>query len=100
MPTYEYCCDTCTFSVDEFMPVDERDRPVGSPCPIDSCDGKIERSISANHVQDVTHTEKAALSRGLLNPTGAFKEKMQEIVYKGKSVSLKQKREIKDRYNL
>ena len=100
MPTYDYRCDTCTFNVEEFMSIDERDRPVGSACPTDGCSGSLNRAVTYGHVQDVLHTEQAAVSRGLRNPTGAFKEKMQEIIKHSKQVGLKDKRKLKDHFNL
>jgi hypothetical protein len=82
------------------MSVDDRDRPVGSPCPRDECKGTMRRNVSSSHVQDVLHTEQSAVSRGLRNPTGAFKEKMQEIVKHSNQVGLKQKRKLKGHFNL
>jgi len=100
MPTYEYCCDTCTFRTEEFMSMTKRNQLVGSSCPADKCDGLLKRAVSASHVQDVLHTEQSAVSRGLLNPTGAFREKMQQIIQHGSQVGAKQKRELKDHFNL
>ena len=100
MPMYEYGCDTCDLKIDEFMAVDDRDRPVGGPCPTDACEGTMQRTLSAGHVQDVRHTEQSAVSRGLRNPTGAFKEKMQEKVKHSNQVGMKQKRKLKGHFNL
>ena len=84
MPTYEYRCnkDGCAFCTEEFFSIAERDRPVGSECPVEKCDGKVVRAVTTPHMQDVTHTEQQKLSRGINNPTGQFKEKMQQILLK------------------
>ena len=103
MPTYEYRCnkDGCAFCTEEFFSIAERDRPVGSECPVEKCDGKVVRAVTTPHMQDVTHTEQQKLSRGINNPTGQFKEKMQQMMSRDNtSLGIKQKRKFKEKYNL
>ena len=104
MPTYDYKCDSdeCNFRTEEFFSIAERDRPVGGQCP--ACDvGKVLRAVTSPHMQDVTHTEQQRLSHQITNPQGQFKEKMQQIIgtrETGASIGIKQKRKLKDRFNL
>ena len=103
MPTYEYRCnkDGCAFCTEEFFSIAERDRPVGSECPVEKCDGKVVRAVTTPHMQDVTHTEQQKLSRGINTPTGQFKEKMQQMLSRDNtSLGIKQKRKFKEKYNL
>ena len=98
MPFYEYCCEDCDFTVEEMLSMDERDRPVGTPCP--DCGGKIYRAIGAN-VQDVTYTDKERLSKGIRKPQGQFRERMQQITELGsQGMGYRQKKALKDRFNL
>ena len=48
MPTYEYKCDKdeCNFIAEEFFSIAERDRPVGSECPVENCCGKVVRAVT------------------------------------------------------
>ena len=103
MPTYEYKCDKdeCNFFAEEFFSIDERDRPVGGKCPVESCCGKVVRAVTTPHMQDVSHTEKTKLSKGINNPNGQFKEKMQQMLSRDNtSLGIKQKRKFKEKYNL
>ena len=104
MPTYDYKCDQddCNFYAEEFFTIAERDRPVGTTCP--ACEtGKVVRAVTSPNVQDVTHTEQQKLSDGIRNPTGQFKEVMQRMINNkdnAGAVGIKQKRKLKDRFNL
>jgi predicted nucleic acid-binding Zn ribbon protein len=44
---YLYTCHTCDTEWEEDMPMADRDKPVGQPCPIEGCNGKIARGITA-----------------------------------------------------
>jgi len=102
MPTYDYKCDqaSCDFNVEEFFAIAERDRPVGTQCP--ACvDGKVMRAVTSPHMVDVAHTEQQKCSKAIKNPTGQMREKLQGIIdIKNQQTNLKQKRYLKDRYNL
>ena len=105
MPTYEYKCnkDGCAFCTEEFFSIAERDRPVGSECPVEKCDGKVVRAVTTPHMQDVQHTEQQKLSKAVTNPTGQFKEKMQQMINNkdnAGAMGIKQKRRLKEKYNL
>ena len=101
MPTYEYKCDKdeCNFVAEEFFSIAERD----SECPVENCCGKVVRAVTTPHMQDVTHTEKQKLSHAINNPTGQFREKMQQMINNkdnAGSMGIKQKRKLKEKYNL
>ena len=105
MPTYEYKCDKdeCNFIAEEFFSIAERDRPVGSECPVENCCGKVVRAVTTPHMQDVTHTEQQKLSKGINNPTGQFREKMQQMINNkdnAGAIGIKQKRKLKEKFNL
>ena len=103
MPTYEYKCDKdeCNFIAEEFFSIAERDRPVGTECPVENCCGKVVRAVTTPHMQDVEHTMKNKLSKGVNNPTGQMREKFQQMVSRdNKSLGIKQKRALKEKYNL
>ena len=44
---YEYTCHKCNAVWEENMPMEDRDKPVGQPCPMKDCDGEIARGITA-----------------------------------------------------
>jgi hypothetical protein len=44
---YEYICHTCNAVWEENMPMADRDKPVDQPCPMEGCDGKIARAVTA-----------------------------------------------------
>jgi len=102
MPTYDYRCDqdSCSFSVEYFMEIGERDRPVGGACP-DCAVGKVLRTVASPHMQDVDFTGQQKVTKGLHNPTGQFREKLQQIIsIDNTSTNLKHKRKLKEKYNL
>ena len=46
MPTYEYSCQACNHAFTALLKIDERDAPVGKPCP--ACrKRRVARGISA-----------------------------------------------------
>lgn len=102
MPTYDYKCDSdkCEFRAEEFFSIAERDVPVGTPCPV--CDdGKVLRAVTTPHMQDVDFTGQQKTTKALHNPTGQFREKMQQIIsIDNKQTNLKHKRKLKEKYNL
>jgi putative FmdB family regulatory protein len=102
MPTYDYKCDSdkCEFRAEEFFSIAERDVPVGTPCPVCE-DGKVLRAVTTPHMQDVGHTEQQKCSKAITNPTGQMREKLQGILdIKNTNTGIKQKRWLKERYNL
>ena len=102
MPTYDYKCDqeSCSFYAEEFFAIAERDRPVGTQCPACTV-GKVKRAVTTPHMQDVEHTEQQKCSKAIKNPTGQMREKLQGMIdIKNNQTGLKQKRYLKDRYNL
>ncbi len=102
MPTYDYKCDQtdCQFQTEEFFAIAERDRPVGTQCPACAA-GKVVRAVTTPHMQDVAHTEQQKCSKDVKNPTGQMREKLQGMIdIKNQQTGLKQKRWLKDRYNL
>ncbi len=102
MPTYDYRCDQtdCGFRTEEFFAIAERDRPVGTQCPA-CADGKVMRAVTAPHMQDVDYTGQQKCSKAIKNPTGQMREKLQGILdIKNKQTGIKQKRWLKDRFNL
>lgn len=69
MPNYDYRCDSCEHTFDEFKSITDRDAPCSSPCP--KC-GKVEVK------RDWTSAPAAAVDMNL-TPGQDFKEVMSRV---------------------
>ena len=100
MPLYEYECSNkkCDFYVEELFSVKEINRPVGTPCP--KCKADVQRCISRGHVQDFEFTDKEKTDLKLRNPTGEFREIMQNMANNSPVLNPNDKKNLKDKYNL
>lgn len=73
MPTYDYICESCGFTINDVMlPVAERDHPTLLPCPQCGELGNIARCAAAPGVN-------YSINRGGLKTPETFKDVLRSI---------------------
>jgi len=75
MPLYDYECQLCEHSFEEFRTIAEMDIPLENPCP-DCKKGEVKRIIGSTRLSDPTLLES---SKGRVKPTSEFREVMTRI---------------------
>ena len=71
MALYEYVCEDCGYTFDEFLPMEDRDNPTKEPCP-ECKTGTVIKPLSKLTVCDSVRV-------GLRRPDSGFKEVQAKI---------------------
>ncbi|MAH03550.1 hypothetical protein CMI39_02060 [Candidatus Pacearchaeota archaeon] len=76
MPLYDFKCDECSHTFEEFQTIAEMDIPLKRKCPKCSTKGRILRIIGGPRPVDPVFLEN---TKGLKKPTKAFNERLHTI---------------------
>jgi len=76
MPLYNFECEACSYSYEEFRTIAEMDIPLKEPCPNCKEKGKIIRIVGSPRTVDPVRLES---TKGRLKPTKEFTEVMTRI---------------------
>tara|TARA_Y100001963_G_scaffold48655_1_gene68409 strand:- start:682 stop:948 length:267 start_codon:yes stop_codon:yes gene_type:complete len=76
MPLYDFVCESCSHSFEEFCTIVEMDNPLKASCPSCKSKGNIIRIIGAGNIGDAARLES---TKGRLKPTKEFTEVMSRI---------------------
>ena len=76
MPLYDFECEKCSHSYEEFYTIADMDVPLNLPCP--SCKEKdsIIRIVGTGRIVDISRLES---TKGRLKPTRDFTEVMSRM---------------------
>lgn len=50
MPLYTYNCEACEHNFDEVLPIDDRYKPEGEPCPVCATSGTVKKGIGSPRI--------------------------------------------------
>ena len=76
MPLYDFVCESCSHSFEEFCTIAEMDKPLKASCPSCKKKGNVISIIGAGGMVDSGRLES---TKGRLRPTMEFTERMKQI---------------------
>lgn len=93
MPTYEYRCNACQETFEEFLPLAKRKTPEKKACPC--CGEKRVKQVVLS-----SPSVGVDLGKDIHKATGGFKDAMQKVCDAPGIKNSKRASELKARYNL
>jgi len=76
MPLYDFECEKCSHTFEEFQRIANMDVPLNRPCPSCNKSGQIIRIVGGTPLGDLARLES---TKGRLKPTSDFTEVMTRI---------------------
>ena len=76
MPLYDFECEKCNHSFEQFLTIAEMDKPLKESCPSCKKKGNIIRIVGAGGMVDSARLES---TKGRLKPTKEFTEVMSRM---------------------
>jgi len=74
MPTYEFVCNACQEKFDEYLTIDNRNKPLLNPCPACGAEGSVAKRFDSFPTVGYDMTVK---------PSSDFKEIMEKVKNSG-----------------
>ena len=76
MPLYDFQCESCDHTYEQFRTIAEMDKPLKQACPSCKKKGNIIRIVGSGRIVDSVRLES---TKGRLRPTKEFTEVMTRI---------------------
>ena len=80
MPNYDYHCEQCEYTWEDFLPIARRNDPCEKPCPI-CCGGPVKKLIGSPAIVD-------PVLIGVKRPITGFQKRLREIAQSHKSKNI------------